>query len=365
MYTPLKATVFPDLHAFGIDSILKAALYFDAVYADSFSFRLTKLPQSEDNKFGAYNLDMDPVIYEVEPLQDLINEGVILPQPSIVAFDSFSGQQLPLSLREKITESLKVAPSFPSYQLGLFDQVPHKEYSIINNDLTDLDNPSVELASILHIISFLKMLSACSTGKAIPLTNNLAHSELLIELANYFPTVARVLGTRDISSLLPKQNAVAIKILEEMLPNLVVSNAQDILYLREEMKDELLVFRAEAGRLATTVESLPWEPNFQKEVETLVAKEVMPSLISLKRRLQNPSKRMLAHLVSDWKSIATSASVPISAIVMTNASLPLSILAGVATGLGIAAIKTKVEEWNVKQESSFTFLMEAAKRLEN
>ena len=244
------------------------------------------------------------------------------------------------------------------------DQIPNKKGSIIINDLADID-PSIEMAFILHIISFLRMLSACSTGKAIPLTNNSAHSDLLTELANYFPTVARVLGARDISSLIPKQNAIAIKVLEETLPNLEVSNAQDILYLREEMKDELLAFRVETGRLATAIESQPWEPNFQKEVEILIAKEVQPSLISLKRRLQNPSKRMLAHLVSDWKSIATSASVPISAIVMTNASLPLSILAGVATGVGIAAIKTKVEEWNSKQESCFTFLMEAAKCLDN
>jgi hypothetical protein len=50
---------------------------------------------------------------------------------------------------------------------------------------------------------------------------------------------------------------------------------------------------------------------------------------------------------------------------MTHASTPLSILAGVATGLSIAAIKTRVEEWSAKRETSLTFLMEAAKRFEN
>ena len=104
MYTPLNATVFPDLHALGIDSILKAALYFDVVYADSFSFALTENPRSEDeDEFGTFNLIMEPVIYEVEPLQDLIDEGVILPQPSIVTFDSFSGRELPLSLTSVVT----------------------------------------------------------------------------------------------------------------------------------------------------------------------------------------------------------------------------------------------------------------------
>jgi hypothetical protein len=45
--------------------------------------------------------------------------------------------------------------------------------------------------------------------------------------------------------------------------------------------------------------------------------------------------------------------------------LPLSILAGLCSGLGIAALKSKVEEWSAKRNSALTFLVEASKKLED
>src|SRR5262249_41637712 len=153
----------------------------------------------------------------------------------------------------------------------------------------------------------LTMLEVCSDGNASPLVSNAAHVNLLRELAKEFPSIANALGFKGASALLTKQHSMAMKILEETLPSVEVVNPVDILYLRDEMKDELLSFRTEVGRLTTMIESEPWEKNFQREVEAIVAKEVKPTFDQLRRRLTYPSKRMLSHLVSDWKSIATSA----------------------------------------------------------
>ncbi len=48
---------------------------------------------------------------------------------------------------------------------------------------------------------------------------------------------------------------------------------------------------------------------------------------------------------------------------MQSAQLPWAILGGLSAGLGLAALKAKVEEWSTKGDSAFTFVIEAERRL--
>jgi hypothetical protein len=376
MDKPLSVITVPDLFALEVDTVLRAALYFDSIYADSFLVEVDSPrsgePQQLHPKKKVFTLVPQLAKFEkFENLTELVDAGVILPPPreNISVETLIVSPELPLPLRRQIADSLREGASLLSYAIsdlprkaGVDFKDPH---SIVIEDVSKLDNRVVELTIGFHLVSIFTMLGVCASGKANHLVSNLVQNDMLLGLAKNFPAVARALGGKEVSSFIPKQNALAIKILEELLPSIKVRNAADILYLRYDMKDELVAFRTEVGRLTTMIESEPWDSRFHREVQNIVAKEVKPSFIDLKRRLQHSSKRMLAHLVSDWQSIAPSAVAPITAYVMTNSSLPLSILAGIATGLGIAALKTKVEEWSVKKSSSLTFLIKASKTFES
>jgi hypothetical protein len=55
--------------------------------------------------------------------------------------------------------------------------------------------------------------------------------------------------------------------------------------------------------------------------------------------------------------------VPVAAVVMRNAQLPVAVIAGLATGMSIAALKTMVEQWTVTRDSPLAFLLKSEKRL--
>lgn len=66
--------------------------------------------------------------------------------------------------------------------------------------------------------------------------------------------------------------------------------------------------------------------SFEYEVQEIVARDVIPSIEQLKRRLASPPKRVVKHLVSDWQAIVTGVGVPLSVWLMTGVTLPWSIL---------------------------------------
>jgi hypothetical protein len=151
--------------------------------------------------------------------------------------------------------------------------------------------------------------------------------------------------------------------MRDTLPPIRVNQAEDILYLRDELKDELEAFRAEVGRLATLVGTSPGDAAFEKDIESTLSQYVYPTLAQLRRRLSRPSRRILAHLVSDWSSIVGGAAVPVAAVVMRNVQLPMAAIAGLATGMSIATLKAMVEQWTVTRDSPLAFLLKSERRL--
>lgn len=368
MRKAISAVVLPDLFSAGLDPVLRAGLYFDCVYADSFAFLIKDIhPSEQDSELFEAKLELVSQLPRYKVLKELVDAGVILPcpLPERCLFEPFSTYDLSSTLIKKTAESLKAGASLATYFGLRHTMKAPSPGSIIIKDPADLSDTGAHLAIGFHLLSILRMLTVCSTHGATPLTNNEAHSGLLVELANSFPSVAKALGMEDSVSFISKQDALAIRILEETLPPVRVEKPADVLQLRQEMRDELLAFRAEVGKLSTLIASQPWEPGFQQEIERIVARDVKPAFHALRRRLQDPTKRMLSHLVADWKSIVTSAAIPVAALVLKGAPLPLSILAGLCSGMGIAALKSKVEEWSAKRNSALTFLVEASKKLED
>lgn len=376
---PFQASVvaLPDAWSLSTQTILKAALYFDEIYLESFFPVLDRTSmEGESLVFVAR-----PWLSDDPDLAELRSANVIRPVPPSTPFivTSFSTEELSSSLQQAISESLRDSSSllvastlsiFQAFQAFQASQAAsavtttiRPPFSYSPKDPKNLDSPEFRFAICLHLLTVFRQLGVCASRAASPLLGGRPQASLLEALAREFPSVAKALGIQD-SALLPKTSAVGMEVLRATLPDIRVRDPRGILALRDELKDELMAFRAELGRLSTEISSNPWDLEFQRELEVLVAREVQPAIARLNSRLAKPSRRILKHLVSDWQAIAAGAVVPLSVFLISNATLPWAILGGVSAGLGIAALKAKVEEWSAKSESAFAFLFEARKRLQ-
>jgi len=368
MAKELLTVAFPDIFSAGIDTVLKAALYFDGVYADAFSptfgeFKIKEKPI--DGEYGSMSVKLDSQLKSSGLLKELVEANVVrsFPSESLNTFQNFSTRELPANIRQATADSLREGACFLAHMMGQKYHLPSPRRGVLIPDPLDLNDTYGDILIGFHLIGVFSMLSVCNFANTSPLINAMAHAQLLVELTKQFPSVAHALNIESNKSLEVKTDALAATVLNEVLPAIKPRSAIDILYLREEMAPELESLRAEMGRLATIVESEPWLPPFEKEVQEIIAKEVRPAFASLRRRLSHPSKRMIKHLISDWKAISASVVLPVTTCVITAAPAVWAILAGVAGGLGIAALKAKAEEWETKTNSSLAFLIEAEKRV--
>lgn len=367
MAEKLSVIILPDWISVSRETILRAALYFDEVYLDAFLPQINRGAQPD----GSMSLKFSHFSVVDSELKDLAKAGVLqnVPQDAEHIITELSSRKLSLSVRKAVADSMIQGTSLLSASLleiaatGVTGEIKvTAPYQFRITDPADLDDSRVELGICLHLASLSKMIGVCLGSDIRPLVDRPEHARLISQLAKEFPSVSNALGI-EIPSFESKHSAVALKVLEDSLPDLRPRAAEDLLALRDEMKSELIAFRTEIAKLATTITSEIWEDGFEYEVEQLVARDVRPSIQLLKRRLGSPSKRMIKHLVSDWKSIATTTSVPLAAWLMNGASLPWAILGGASAGLGVAALKAKVEEWSMRSESAFTLILEAQKRL--
>jgi hypothetical protein len=108
------------------------------------------------------------------------------------------------------------SPRSPFHISGLDSKKPN---SIIIKHPLELDNPAVEIIICQHLLCIFVMLGVCASSKASPLVRNTVQMDLLTELAKDFPAVTQALNVKETSSLIPKQNALALKILEDILPS--------------------------------------------------------------------------------------------------------------------------------------------------
>lgn len=260
MAKKLKVITLPDSTSVSRETILRAALYFDEVYLPCFVPTDTKVLD------GSLKVTISPFPWMYKELRVLQDAGVLRDVPltnSPNPVESFSSRELSISLREAVAKSMKQGTSLfaacylsisppgavPAEKIEL--QIP---YQFTIDDPSYIDDPKVELAICLHLVSFFQMLGFCADGEIKSLVDHPEHARLFTYLAKEFPAVARALGI-EIPSFEAKHTGVALKILEDCLPDLRPGSAEDILVLREAMKDELAFFRAEVGRLATTISS--------------------------------------------------------------------------------------------------------------
>jgi hypothetical protein len=363
MTDDLSVIVLPDAAAVSSDSILYACLYFDKVYLHAFEPVLTAGEGGKTLKMKLKQAHLDSWL---RPLREA---GIVGQTCGVRTGElrGFTSQELPLALREAIAASLSAgADLLTTTLLSRLDGRAGPlllPYTPVFENPGNLNNAQFELAVCSHLISTLEVLAIGQNSALTPFTGHMSHAHLLTAIARAFPMVAKSLGLNDADLLAARHAAFAQSVLEETLPVVRVRVPEDILGLRETLQDELQRFRAEIGKLATSLTKNPGDEPFRAEALTLAAKEIRPAIADLRRKLAKPGRRIAKYLISDWTTVASGSALPMAAILMKSAQLPWAILGGLCAGLGLAALKARVEEWSTKESSAFTFVIEAERRL--
>ena len=172
----ISAVVLPDLDHTRLESILRAALYFDKIYADSFSFEIEAIERKKEEKgWARAKVQPHSLLPKHEALRDLVTAGVILPAPatkhriSIVARPPV--RDFPPTLRDKITGSLRAFASEDAYTVGLMVESAQPRKTVIK-DPTNLSDPDAFVAAELFLLTVLQMLCVCESQGATPLTDH-------------------------------------------------------------------------------------------------------------------------------------------------------------------------------------------------
>jgi hypothetical protein len=391
MADQLAVIIAPDLVSADQQSVLNAALYFDVVYADCYSFSRTANAdqpvvsrgagelefslESQFNSWGSFAALRDAQILRRPPDADRMNYatvefGDVLPAPlqELVAKSIRGGAVL--SVVEWVIKAVLARSRVKSADTPESASRTRLEITLpanidVDTLTSDVPAPTRALALSFQLATMLNTLELSAVCSATPLFGAPINAELAHAVALQFPAIAAGLGRSRFGTIPWNHAALATTVLNDALLDIQVRDAEDILALRELLGPELTAFRAELGRLTVLMRSQPWQDEFITDAEAIIATNIRPQLTALERRLAKPSRRILKHLVSDWKSVSAASLLPFSACVVQGGDVAWATLAGICAGLGVAAIQAKLEEWSIRDESALTFLVEARSKQKN
>lgn len=207
---------------------------------------------------------------------------------------------------------------------------------------------------IAHLISLLEFLYYRNVLECNLLSDSREHEVLLTEVLEGIPSISKSLG-------LPFQQAeakLAHEVIATQIPQLGELTAEHVLEIRSRLRDELGAFRTEVGRLASEIETNPWQPDFAHEIERTVRSKVNPAVADLRRALAGTHWRFLKHLAGDLDSLLRTA-VPFVGSIFAGFAFEQAAAVGLAAGIGGAALKTKLEAVETKRQNALTFVLEA------
>ena len=126
-----------------------------------------------------------------------------------------------------------------------------------------------------------------------------------------------------------KSGMLANYILEIAVPNLEVQSIEDILEIRERFKDHLQLFRLKMVTLASEIKTTIADREFVEHCENIVAKDILPVVLDLQKRIQLSNLRVLREFVKNVASLKPTIPFVLSAFT----PLPLYSAALVAAGI--------------------------------
>lgn len=195
------------------------------------------------------------------------------------------------------------------------------------------------------------------------------HAYLLSDKYNLIPFTDNDLSIRLLNSKLKKMSemdgfvdykkqidltssTLAIKVLEEYLPNFKFKNISDALEARYKLKDQLEEFRYSMNVFASEITESQFDSNFLLKVENTISSKVRPAVKELELKIRKSKDDFINKCIGNIKT----SSIPIAASIF--AGLPAE--AVIAISAGVLTFSAAFETYNeIKRNKSngLTFLL--------
>jgi hypothetical protein len=137
----------------------------------------------------------------------------------------------------------------------------------------------------------------------------------------------------------------------QRLPVFDKASTKDILSIRNELDKYLVRFRQTVIKFASSVNSNPWDNDFEKEAELLFRKEIGPSVMDLEDEIRsNNFLDKLARQIVDRPLLLTPGA-SLSVVLSQFPNLPKEIVGGLGLGAGAATlVYNTYKEWSDKRK---------------
>lgn len=246
----------------------------------------------------------------------------------------------PTSGKSRLVEMLRRRSTYANYR----SDRPAELFSSRSYGVKEVE--PVLAASILLNHAFL----LSEQHGLLPFTDDLMCVKLM---QRKLKRVVELPGAQDFRRALDIGTAsLSMRVLEEYLPRFKFASVEDVLTAREKLAEQLDEFRRAMAALAAAIEESPYDAQFERRVEQIVATKVRPAITALEQEIRTSRDGFIAKCVRNTQ-VGT---VPIIGSIF--AGLPASAVIAISAGLLTfeAAIETYMEI-SRKRRNGFTLLL--------
>jgi hypothetical protein len=146
--------------------------------------------------------------------------------------------------------------------------------------------------------------------------------------------------------------SLSMKVLDEHLPRFAFTDIEDVLVAREKLAEQLEGFRRAMAALAAEIEQSPYDADFGRRVEQIIATKVKPAIAALENEIRTSRDGFVSKCIRNTQA----GTVPVVGSIL--AGLPASVVIAISAGVLTfeAAIETYLEI-SRKKRNGFTLLL--------
>lgn len=185
-----------------------------------------------------------------------------------------------------------------------------------------------------------------------PLVDQKAYYDLLrLKYRQMFDTAQNSTATTNIGAMqefvakaATKAGILADFALEIGVPNIDYAELEDVLTIRDSLRDELAPFRLTMLKLAAQIKQTIADPEFVRECEQVILKDIIPHLQELERKARLSKLKLLRAFANNLLSLKPTVPFVVSALT------PVPLYAAALVAAGIVTLDTALQTYIERQE---------------
>lgn len=153
-----------------------------------------------------------------------------------------------------------------------------------------------------------------------------------------------------------KQQQLGIAVFEYTLPNVTKLTYEEIVNLKEELKDSLASYRSKMWELAKYIEQKPYNIEYEQKVEEVINNCVVPEILQLEREMRSSRKKFIREVCQKILWIS-----PITFILSSAKNFPYTLPLSVLASLGFELKEYLDERKRIGDSNGLSFLLKVGK----